>query len=226
MQFYMDEDEARQILTCVVAISVAFTIINFGGIDAFFVLLKYPKNFVFFTAISVVTVGTGFILHELAHKIVAIYYGAHARFQMWVQGLMLMFLTSLFGFLFAAPGAVYIYSTRISKRENGIISIAGPFTNIILAAVFVVLDALNNATFRGLPIWELGAQINIILAMFNMLPISPLDGSKVFLWNKLVWGGFVAMSLLFGYLVFGSLGIVFMFLLLLIISLAFSRVLF
>src|SRR3989338_6622844 len=94
IHFY-EEEEAKQILICVIAISLAFTIV-YAGLNA---AVKHPKSFLFFTALSVVTVGSGFILHEMAHKLVAIYYGAYARFQMWVQGLMIMFITSFFGFL-------------------------------------------------------------------------------------------------------------------------------
>src|SRR3989338_10191438 len=127
-QFYIDEEEAKQILICVIAISLAFTIL-YAKPAAF---LSYPKEFIFLAALCIVTVGSGFILHEMAHKIVAIYYGAHARFQMWTQGLVLMFITSFFGFLFAAPGAVYIYAQKISKKENGIISLVGPFVNVLI----------------------------------------------------------------------------------------------
>jgi len=36
----------------------------------------------------------------------------------------------------------------------------------------------------------LGSRVNLFLATFNMLPIMPLDGAKVFRWNKLIWVGF------------------------------------
>ncbi len=224
IKFYVEEEEAKQILICVIAISLAFTIVYAGLGSAF----KYPKPFLFFTALSVVTVGSGFILHEMAHKIVAIYYGAYARFQMWIQGLMLMFITSFFGFLFAAPGAVYIYSPRITKKENGLISIVGPVVNIVIALIFLALESIKPVRFffpffgEPLHVWDFGAKINIILALFNMLPMFPLDGSKVFVWNKLIWIGFIILSLAFGYFVFQSVDIVVMWAILLVISLLMS----
>jgi Zn-dependent protease len=164
-----------------------------------------------------VTVGSGFILHEMAHKILAIYYGAAARFRMWVMGLGFMLVTSVLGAMFAAPGAVYIYSDRITRRENGIISLGGPLVNIALVGVFLALDYVlpviqfysfllqHGTDLAGfgvvsgvLRVWKFGATINIVLALFNMIPAFPLDGSKVLMWNKLVWiavvGGLLALG--------------------------------
>ena len=99
-------------------------------------------EFLVFIVPLLVTVGSGFILHEMSHKLVAMYYGAQARFRMWVQGLVVMLIGSLFGVLFAAPGAVYIYSNNINKRQNGIISLAGPMLNLAIAGVFIGLQFL------------------------------------------------------------------------------------
>jgi len=201
--FYIEKSEAEQILISVFAIAFAFAL-AIAGFDS---LAKAPKDFIRFCFISVATIGAGFIFHELAHKLVAIHYGAHARFQMWVQGLVMMVIFALFGFLFAAPGAVYIYANHISRKENGIISIAGPITNMLISIVFVALAILFpfKVYFEfaqgTLNVWLLGAQINLILAIFNMLPMFPLDGSKVFIWNKFAWFGFLVFCFAFGYFI-------------------------
>ena len=56
-----------------------------------------------------------------------------------------------------------------------------------------------------------------------MLPMFPLDGSKVFVWNKIIWFGFIVLSLGFGYFVFQSIDIVVMWGILLLVSLIMSR---
>ncbi len=186
--FYIEKGEAIEILICVMAISLALAF-AFGGLG----ILLNLKSLLFILSFFVVTVGSGFIFHEMGHKLAAIYYGAYARFRMWPTGLAFMFLTAiLLGFVFAAPGAVYIYSRSITKRQNGIISIAGPLTNILLFFIFLGLAIFAPVRFYPLlifsgNIWLFGAYINAILAFFNMLPISPLDGSKILSWNKLVW---------------------------------------
>jgi Zn-dependent protease len=228
---YIETDEAIQIVISVVAISFAFTIV-FAGIGG---LISYPGDFFVFMVLSLVTVGSGFILHEMAHKIVAIHYGARARFRMWVQGLVFMLITSLLGVLFAAPGAVYIYSNNIDRRQNGIISFIGPLVNVALVAFFLILSAVTpillyfpfpTLTGNG-PVnaWYFGAQLNLILALFNMIPAFPLDGSKVFHWSKAIWGVATLALLLVGVALLGW-PIVIGWALLLVLALAFSQLLF
>ena len=143
------------------------------------------------------TVGLGFIIHELAHKYVAIHYGAHAEYRAWTLGLFLAlamaFLTQG-SFVFAAPGAVYIFG-RVSREQNGIISLAGPLTNFALAIIFLLLSAFTGISKEFV---ATGALVNVMLGAFNMLPIPPFDGSKIFAWNKVVWGTlFLAFGALF-----------------------------
>ena len=93
------------------------------------------------------------------------------------------------GFVFAAPGAVIIYpratkwgTISLSREKVGLISIAGPATNICLSVVFLVLDVIQPSL-----LFTLGARVNIWLAMFNLIPFGPLDGAKILKWNKGIW---------------------------------------
>jgi Zn-dependent protease len=175
----VDWNEIFEIGVSVLAISVAFSI---GEINAFPIIL--------------ITVGLGFILHELAHRFVARHYGAVAFYKAWPEGLLLMFAMAVISggqFVFAAPGAVYIYSSYLTRRQNGIISISGAVVNLILAILFVLMGVLivtagsPQIADIGVLFVYIGAVTNLYLALFNMIPIPPLDGSKVFAWNKLVW---------------------------------------
>jgi Zn-dependent protease len=103
-------------------------------------------------------------------------------------------LASLVGFVFAAPGATVIYTNAsdgrgLTREQNGRISAAGPVVNLILCLLFTVLFVIAGglaALKTGNILTELGLagiQINAMIAAFNMLPISILDGNKVFSWN-------------------------------------------
>lgn len=190
----MNKFSKQEIIDLSISIIVLTLIISFmysrGNFTVDMFLLLLP--------IAFVTVGLGFILHELGHKFVAQKYGFIAEFRRSDKGLMLGIVTALMGFLFFAPGAVMIGSPTgtITEEENGKISIAGPIVNIILALIFLGIQisiqplvTVSNAYVMDYLyiISAIGFRINSFLALFNMLPIPPLDGSKVISWNMPIW---------------------------------------
>lgn len=176
-----------------IAISFAFAIIflrDTGRVDPVLALI--------YLGISLLTVGIGFILHEMAHKFTAIKYGFWAEFRK--DNIMLVVavaLAALAGVVFAAPGATVIYSNSadgrgITREQNGKISAAGPVVNLLLCIPFAALLILSGGTltFTGsilFMIGMVGLQVNSMIAAFNMLPVSVLDGKKVLAWNKPVF---------------------------------------
>ncbi|MDP3485669.1 MAG: site-2 protease family protein [Methanobacteriaceae archaeon] len=137
--------------------------------------------------ITLIAVGLGFVLHELAHKFVAMHYGFWAEYKLWAEGLVLAVVTSYFGFVFAAPGAVYIHGEYISEEQNGKISLAGPLTNIALALIFLGLLSISSASPILQTIGFIGFSINSFIALFNLIPFSVLDGAKILRWNPIIW---------------------------------------
>jgi Zn-dependent protease len=132
---------------------------------------------------ALITVGIGFLLHELAHKAVAVRFDQIAEFRADYNMLGLAIVAALAGFLFAAPGAVY-HQGRITDRENGLIALAGPVTNLALATLFLPLAFVGG--YVG-AVGNLGVLVNVLLAGFNMIPYGPLDGKTVIAWNKIVY---------------------------------------
>jgi Zn-dependent protease len=188
----MQIKELRDISLSALALAIAFGIALAGGLDG----LGNPVYVLTLIGISLLAVSTGFIFHELAHRLVARRFGYLAEYAMWPAGLLIALVSSLMGFIFAAPGAVVIrpgniiISTRETEVENmGLISIAGPATNIVIAVLFLLLDTIYPTL-----IFYLGAYINTWLAIFNLIPFGPLDGAKVFRWNKIYWGATLAIA--------------------------------
>jgi Zn-dependent protease len=152
-------------------------------------ILTLP-NFKFFIDFLFATI-LGFVAHELAHKFVARRFGALARFKISYPGLLWGLILSTFFMTLgvpikiAAPGAVLISQyrfklekPRITFEEIGIISLAGPLTNLLLALLFWQIPTQTaQIIFRT----------NCSLAIFNLLPIQPLDGSKIFWWKRWLW---------------------------------------
>lgn len=140
------------------------------------------------------------ILHEIAHGFVADSFGdPTARLsgrltlnpKSHIDPMMTIFLPLLLFFsgspvIFggAKPVPIDPYNFREGRKDLALVALAGPATNIILAVlatlIFRLLDSLPMITpaFVG---WFLNTvvQINLLLAIFNLIPIPPLDGSKI-----------------------------------------------
>ena len=159
-------------------------------------------------AILVGVVVPSVMLHEVSHGVVALFFGddtakragrltlnpvAHIDpFGTLLLPLMLS-LSGVGAFGYAKPVPVNVRKLRNPRQHSLYVSLAGPATNLTLCAIGVVvlkalypLDAQFAARF-GLPdvlpivprviFWF--AFVNVLLAVFNLLPIPPLDGSAL-----------------------------------------------
>ena len=141
------------------------------------------------------------ILHEVAHGFVADKLGdPTARLmgrltlnpQKHIDPMMSIFLPLIlimsgspviFGA--AKPVPVDPFNLKEGRKDVAIVSLAGPLTNIIIAVAGAIAIRLLNVQPSQLllalsPFLVLITKINLLLAIFNLLPIPPLDGSKVF----------------------------------------------
>lgn len=197
----------------------------------------YVKRF----AIAAIPALLGIILHEVAHGWVAARRGDPTAAQLGrltlnplphidPTGLLVFAMTSLTGsfvFGWAKPVPVNPRYFRNPVRDMMLVALAGPVTNFVLALVFaivlrLVVNVLPPSEWGGdssylfvLSMLQAGIVINCGLAWLNLLPIPPLDGSKVlayFLPPRVAWSymsaeryGFVILLLL---LLTGGLGYV------------------
>jgi len=181
----MEPKELRDIVISALLLAFVFT---YQGIDRLALSLTLLP-------VGIIAVSTSFVLHELGHRAMARKYKFHAEYQMWPQGLMMALLFALVtngAFVFAAPGAVMIMPradlwgrfTPMSKKSYGIISGTGPLVNIALSALFII-SAVLLEPFSSVLLF--GASVNAWLAVFNLIPLGPLDGAKVFRWDRRAW---------------------------------------
>jgi Zn-dependent protease len=142
---------------------------------------------------------TGFVFHELAHKVAAQRKGYEAEFQMSIWGLALSFVTSLFGWLIAMPGATVVEG-MYDRDDWGWTSLAGPLVNLSFGGAFF-LGAVGLFAVNAFPVADsylfLLTFFNGWFATFNLIPFGPLDGRKVLAWNGAYWGlAFAASAVL------------------------------
>lgn len=180
------EKEIVDLLKAWLAISIAFGILL--GRESFF------TSFL----VAALTVGVGFILHELAHKYLAQRYRKAAEFRSFDFMLLLAIGMAFLGFVIAAPGAVIIRG-RVTREENGRISAAGIAASLTAAFLFLIIGLFSSEGLVS-QISYYGLLINSWLAIFNLIPFGMFDGSKVFRWNRLIYFSMVVTGLLFLYL--------------------------
>ena len=133
-------------------------------------------------------------LHELSHGLVAYKLGddtAKRAGRLTLNPLkhldpigLLMMLTVHFGY--AKPVPVNMYRFQNPKRGMAVTALAGPVSNVLISVVFLFLYGALYPVLDGgaagdyvLDMLQLTAYMSLGLAIFNMIPIPPLDGSKV-----------------------------------------------
>ena len=170
----------------------AFTIaLAFMSVDGIFGALEFPAAFIIGGIFWIIPIAPAFIVHEVAHKIVARNYGCWAEFRASPRGLRFgIILAAIFGFFFMAPGAVMV-AGNTTRSQFGKIALAGPVSNILLWAVGLGMVALGlettNFTYGGHGLLSLWCWINVGFGAFNMLPIGPLDGKKIKTWSDSIY---------------------------------------
>jgi Zn-dependent protease len=192
---HISSRELKDLLLSLAALVIAFSVLigrrSIPGMETILIIA--------------IGVGTGFLLHEMAHKFVALHFGYMAEYRANMMGLLTAVVLAFAGFIFAAPGAVMISKPRPPsefywndpfgqeellkelKKETLWISLAGPLTNIVLSAAFFILSLSSPSDGIAAQAANFGLMINLTLAAFNLLPFGPLDGKKIFDSNRIVW---------------------------------------
>lgn len=151
----------------------------------------------------VVILSLSFLFQQLVQKSVAQVYGASTRYKLWIPGLMIACVVGLFSLgdiVVFAVGIVSIqqfYGSRLGKKsvklgedERGKIVLSGVLANLFLAFLIKLL-----APFLNEGVWFAGVMINLWMAFYNLVPVPPLQGSYVFMWNRVVWAVVTVLTL-------------------------------
>ena len=152
-------------------------------------LFSNPLVFVIYFAALLIAIA----IHEFSHALAADYLGdptprLQGRLKLnplvHIDNMGMLFLL-LFGFGWGKPVEFDPYNLKHPRRDAAIISISGPLSNLILASVlsillrlFIYFD-LGYLTTIGMFTFIPVIRLSIILGVFNLLPVHPLDGFKI-----------------------------------------------
>ncbi len=159
------------------------------------------------TILSIVILIFSIIIHEIAHGFMADKLGdPTARLQGRltlnpikhidpVGSIFVPLITSLSGFTFgwAKPVEYNPYNLKNKRQGEFLIALAGPMSNLLLAVIFGLIIRIASAgattTTPFIEICSYIVIINLVLAIFNLIPLPPLDGSKLlFAWLPQQYG--------------------------------------
>jgi len=146
-------------------------------------LFSNPSAFIVILGGIILAIG----IHEAAHSFMADYLGdptprslgrttLNPLAHLDPLGTLMIVVTGLFGW--GKPAPFDPYNLRNPKRDTALIAVAGPISNILLAAVLALLlriPVLEPIYF----VIGLLTVLNVNLALFNLIPVPPLDGSKI-----------------------------------------------
>jgi len=149
----------------------------------------FGESIILIIAILILSV----VIHEVAHGYAALWLGdttaLHAgrltlnplKHLDFFGSIVVPLLLSLTGFVFgwAKPVPYNPYNLRNRRWGESLVALAGPASNLLLAAIFGLYLQFIGGSPAAVMVGLLIVQINVALAIFNLVPIPPLDGSKI-----------------------------------------------
>lgn len=148
-------------------------------------LLSNPWAFIVSLGGIIIAIG----IHEAAHCYMADYLGDPTPRSMGrltlnpiahldPLGTLMIVVTGLFGW--GKPAPFDPYNLKDPKRDTALIALAGPASNILLAILLSIILHLSALPLALSTVLFFLIALNVNLALFNLLPVPPLDGSKIF----------------------------------------------
>lgn len=163
---------------------IFFTSVFLGA--AFMITNKIDLSNLSLWLVYILVAGVAVILHDLAHRYVAWRYGVTTEYKFWFLGTIIMFITAIFfHVVYSSPSRLAINDPeKLTVKQQAIVYGSGPVVSLIVFVAFLALVPFGGfAATVGL----LGATMNLLTAVYALMPLEPMDGRKIYKWNKGIW---------------------------------------
>ncbi len=169
----------EEVYNIVVAIFVISLILSYNFYDPLKTFISMPRAFL--------AVLITFSLSLISQKLVARKLRCKAFYRLWLPGLVVSMLIMVVGvkpviLIGTATLSTYKFgrwgfkSTHGTMTELGWIGLSGPLANIVLAYILKLFTPFSYLAY-----------VNAVFAFFNLMPVEPLDGAKLVVWNPVLW---------------------------------------
>ena len=190
-----DRQEIKDLIFSAIILGIAFNTALLGGGDTFGYLGSFDF-FVYLVPVSLMVLGS-LVIKEFFQKFLARNWESHLKYEMWVPGSIIAFLSSLIGFVIASAGGVKIttdhrerygrWVVNLSSLQLGLLSLQGISVYLLVAILGFMFAPAVSWTIRGTNVFMLLTEMNVFLAIFSLPPLEPLDGENIFRWNVIMW---------------------------------------
>lgn len=171
--FSLSKIEILAYISSLAVMTFAFAYSGAGSLDDFLLLIPTVL------ATSVIIGLTKNILTEFYSRAL----GVWAEHRLWYFGLAtFLFSTIVFRTPFSSPSRIVNHSPRFTPRSQGLIASASVVISLVFGGVFYAL-LLTGYSYIG----SIGLGMCILGALFDTLPIAPMNGRDIFDWSKVVW---------------------------------------
>lgn len=138
--------------------------------------------------VFIVIAGAAVVLNDLARRWMARQHGHYAEYQIWLLGTISLYLTAWFLGIVCGKPSRPVYEGTMEKniRELAFECLAGPGASILFACFYAALIPLGG---YAKTIGILGVSINVLLALYGLMPFEPMDGLKVWRWSRVTYLG-------------------------------------
>lgn len=179
-----------------ITVAVITLIIGLDDGRSSFHLGPWLGNFILMFIAAAITV----FVHHLGHRIAGLHVGFRVEYSIWWYGILISLMLAIVSrgkLWFLIPGGIMVYwmpKHRIGRFRYGpnmynfsMICLMGPIANILLATMIKTIDVWFGIGITEIYFFDRLFFLNWAYAIFNLLPIPPLDGSRIFFHSRLIY---------------------------------------